>query len=508
MNREPDFDASADMRLLELQRNALGLAPPAPTRWESRYGGESAAGIPDDDPVTFEGTSAVLVVEATANPAAAVIPGAVVTLTLSVANEGAQPARDVVVAVPLPANASYRAGSLQIDGRHASEETAQSFFGEGTASNEIAPGNRLTFVWKIGVRLGLEPLVVVPAVRSRNAAVIGARSLRVTRRSARESAFTAEVQRADAALLEAKPLIPVDIPADELPIYELDAEETLIYEAADAALSNAVRHEEPPAAAVPETIAEPPLPEVPAAAPMPEPPREPELPAPMPEPEPEPVPLRETCVLYGAFDRTTLVFFERTFNGSKAPTLLQHCIFASALACTKGANGEDAAALKAHLDAQSQVLHRIALHEKLGKKEPIAEYAGVLVADLGRIAPSPVGPVPSGTPASALLQSELSAPTLAVVHKIAEERERWDFIKARQLTLALQAQRAFTENESAAAAIENALRLYAQLSMTTLQKLFVRIRIDRTTGLLFASEPALDAAARAVLASMGTIIER
>jgi hypothetical protein len=44
--------------------------------------------------------------------------------------------------------------------------------------------------------------------------------------------------------------------------------------------------------------------------------------------------------------------------------------------------------------------------------------------------------------------------------------------------------------------------------MMTLQKLFVRIRLDRTTGLLFATEPALDAAARALLAALATAIER
>jgi hypothetical protein len=92
-------------------------------------------------------------------------------------------------------------------------------------------------------------------------------------------------------------------------------------------------------------------------------------------------------------------------------------------------------------------------------------------------------------------------PNLVVIHKIAEERERWDFVKARQLTLALQAQSVVLANESRAASIDNALRHYAQSSVTVLQKLFVRLRIDRTTGVLFQNEPALDAAARTLLAA-------
>lgn len=492
MNREPDFEASADMRLLELQRSALGLTAPPPTRWESRYGSDATAGVTGTEE-PFEGASAVLVVETTANPPGGVIPGTVVTFSLSIANEGTQRAANVRVAVPIPGNAAYRTGSLVIDGRGASEDLAQRFFGDGLEIGEIAAGNRATFVWKIGVRLGLGPLVAIPTVRATNAAVVGARSVRVTRRNQRETSFATEVTRAEAAFLEEKPLIPVEIPADDLPIYELDAEETLVYEAADAALSS-------------------------AAPPHPEPEPEPE---PAPEPEPEPVveivdapahveitPVREAVVLYGRFDRTTLVFFERTFNGSKTPTLLQHCIFASALACTSDARGGEMASLKTHLDAQSQVLHRIALHEKLGKKEPIVEYKGALLAPVWDLSPAVVEPAPARTAGQALFVTELSAPALAVVRKIGEERDRWDFIKARQLTLALQAQRAIVDDQAAAAAIENALRSYAQLSMSTLQKLFVRIRIDRTTGLLFAGEPALDAAARAVLTALSSIIER
>lgn len=212
-------------------------------------------------------------------------------------------------------------------------------------------------------------------------------------------------------------------------------------------------------------------------------------------------------MLYGSFDRPTIAFFERVFNGSKAPTILQHCIFAGALACENDADGNDAIGLRAHLSAQSQILHRVSLHEKLGKKEPIAEYAGQLLANIDAIAPAPVRDVAPGSD-ELIFENELHEPGLVVVRKIAEERERWDFVKARQLTLALQAQRVLLADDARAAALDNALRSYAQTSMTVLQKLFVRLRIDRTTGVLFQTDAALDAAARAVLTACNAALAR
>jgi hypothetical protein len=476
MTREPDFERSADMRLLELQRTALGLAPRDLRVWETRYAIDGIPGIDTELPVPQRQTP-VVAVELQAVPAADVIPGAVVTLALGIANEGAATASGIIAAAPLPGGCAYRQGSFIHNGCPASDEHAERFFGQGLAVEDLAPNGRATFVWKIGVRLGAEPLVVAPQVRSA-AAVIGARPLSIRRQVQSTTAFTKELAHQEAAMLQPRPLIPADIPAGELPFYELDEEEQLVYEAADAALSDAAAPTVVPSASNETDEVE-------------------RLP---------PEPVREGVVRYGKFDRATLAFFERTFSGSKEPTILQHCIFAGALACATGVDGADAAALKRHLDAQSQVLHRIALHEKLGKKEPISEYAGRLLAELDTLAPAPVPPRPVSSSTALVLVAEFSEPTLAVIAKIARERERWDFVKARQLTLALQAQRAQVDDEATSASIENALRRYAQVSMTALQKLFVRVRIDRTTGILFAHEPALDVAAREVLAALGAAL--
>ena len=492
MNLDPDFELSADMRLLELQRASLGLGPPNKTAWQSRATND--AGIGDVPEAVSAPRSAVLAVEATATPNNAVIPGAVITATLSVLNEGAVAARNVVVSVPVPGGSGYRQGSFVADGRPVNDDTADLFLNAGLSVDEIAPGERRTFVWKLGVRLGVGSLLIAPSVRAQGAAVVGARAVAVSRKDQNLSAFASEIERVDPAMYAPKPLIPVEIPADELPFYELDAEEELVYEAADAALSPAT---------VPEIqlVDTPPIAQAEFKA-------EPAVVEEQPESAPEPVPPpREAVVLYNRFDRATVSFFDATFNGSKEPTLLSHCIFASALACSIDRDGDDSLKLRAHLDAQSQILHRMQLHERLGKKEPITEYAGSLLATLDSLQPAPITGAPSAKD-TIFLENELSEPTLGVLAKINEERDRWDFVKARQLTLALQAQRiaSLGPRSASGAALENALRIYAQTAMTTLQKIFVRLRLDKTTGVLFQSDAQLDAAARSLIAAFTAAI--
>jgi len=491
--REPDFELSADMRLLELQRGALGLPPRERLSWESHVITEGSLPVAQAEPEP--GRTPVLSVEATAFPADGVIPGAVVTLTLSVANEGAAVANEVVVTAPLPGGAAYRPGSFVWNGRSTYDEVAESFFNTGLPIGTVGPNDRATFQWKIGVKLGTKPIVVAPQVRGSSTAVVGARPVVVGRKDQAPTAFAGDVAQAEAAIYEPKPLIPVEIPATDLPIYELDEEEELIYAATDATLTAAA----PPTFDLPKIdISDQPEVE-PVGAPA-------ALPTGGAQPEAERQ-LREAVILYGSFDRATIAFFERIFLGTKPPGILQHCIFGGALACTLDAQGKDPASLKRHLDGQSNILHRIGLHEKLGKKEPISEYAGELLAELDRLVPIPVSSPGWAQKGTLTLVSELSEPTRVVVANLAQERGRWDFVKARQLTLALQAQTVTGSiDQKARSHIEGTLQAYAQASVTTLQKLFVRIRIDRTTGLLFQNEPALDAAAKAVVAALATAL--
>ncbi|HKU68664.1 MAG TPA: hypothetical protein VJP85_12880 [Candidatus Baltobacteraceae bacterium] len=499
--KDPDFEESADMRLVDLQRAALGVSPPDRTTWESQAHTEGGSVEAEPPPVL---QSAVLAVETAATPPVDVIPGAIVTVAMSVANEGAAPAKNVRAGAPLPGGVTYRNGSFVRDGRPLLDDAAEEFFGAGTAVGTLAPGSRATFVWKIGVRLGNKPLVIAPVVTGDETAVVGAQPVIVSRKAETQTGFATEVQRFDRALYDKQP--------EELPIYELDEEEIIEHEAAAAALSEYQPPMEPPLQPVPPPDQPEPVPPPGQPAPVPEPgvpeqePYTPEPPTQPPDVEPaaQAAPVREAVVLYGRLDRPSIAYFERIFTGSKPPTLLNHFILGGALACTRSIDGGDVAGLKAHMDAQGQVLQRIVLHEKIGKKEPIAEYAGKMLARIDQFAPAAVAGLDAPDDSNiVLLEAELEAPTLGVLGKMQEDSARWDFTKARQLTLALQARRvAARAPYDRVEAAENALRAYAQTAATQLQRFFVRMRIDRTTGLLFAHDETLDAAARSLVAAL------
>lgn len=219
-----------------------------------------------------------------------------------------------------------------------------------------------------------------------------------------------------------------------------------------------------------------------------------------PAPEPQ-APAREGVVLYGCIEPANVAFFERVFERAQQPSLLDHCIFASVLACTQTAQFAGVAGLQSHLQAQLQLLHRIALHKKLGKHEAISGYAGTLAEGTGRLDRAPIAHPPALGDA-VVLYTELSDPALGVINNIVQDAERWDFVRARQLTLSLQAQHVLGFDESKATALHGALRTYAQRSATALHKLFVRVRVERTTSAVIVPEPALDEAARLVLAAL------
>ncbi|MEO6913043.1 MAG: hypothetical protein ABI182_03355 [Candidatus Baltobacteraceae bacterium] len=481
MKHEPEFSESADMRLLELQRAALGVAPATRTSWDSRAVLEGGP-IPEPDPVPGA-SGPMLSVQASASPRDGVIPGAVVTLSLSIANEGATPALGIRAAVPLPGGAAYRNGSFVRDGRAMFDDEADDFFGNGLLMPILAPQSRATFVWKIGVRVGNKPLVLMPLITAVGAAIIGARPIVVGRKDGTQTAFGSQLPKYDAAIYT--PEISL---ADERPFYELDDEESLVHEAVDAALS--------PIAQMPQPVPDEPIPEEPA--PVPESPGEPTLPEPM----------AVAVVLLGSFDRPTLAFFERVFGSGKSPSLLQHFLFAGALACTRAPRDAAFLTLKVHQDAQAAHLHRAVLHEKLGKKAPLTDYAGELMAELAKVVPAPIEALPRARIADAIgLRAELTDSMLAVVAKISAESERWDFVRARQLTLALQAQGVTDDIDSEhSEEIRAALRFYAQTAMTMLQKFFVRARLDRTTVALQGSDPILDAAAVKVLTAFAAVL--
>lgn len=462
------------MRLVELQRAALGITTP-PRHWESRV---QAEGSTVEAEVVEPSASAVIAADLTATPAASVIAGAVVTLTLSLANEGVLPAHDLVVCIPIPGDASYRSGSLVRDGRAEDDRFAETLFGDGLRIANLPAGSRATFVWKISVRSGMQPLTVTPTIHAGDAAIVGGRALVISRQAPGHTAFSAAVAQAE---------IPQTL-QDDLPFYELDTEEELEHIAGEAAIAEITPAQ--PASVEPQ--------------PEPEPEPEPQLPA-------EEPPQREGIVLVGTFDRPSLAYFERIFTATKPPTLLNHFIFGGALACNRSyVSGNEVGGLKRHMDAQSQILHRITLHEKLGRKEPIAEYTGALGFDNASFVSEPIPPrgALASSPERLILETEIDAPSLAQIQKLSEDPQRWDFIAARQVTLLLQGRRVVDETQpDLAADVSKALAAYADAARVHLNRLFVRIRLDRTTGALYHTEESLDTAARAALVAMRRLFD-
>ena len=478
MAKRPDFEVSADMRLLELQRQAAG-APIRESRWEPRSADlddlEDAPRV-DEAPVA-PSAGAILHLALAAGPERGLIPGALVSVTVALTNDGGIGAEDIQLSLPMPAASRYRAGTLQLDGRPLDDERAEELFGEGLSIGTLAPGERCTISYRIEVGAGVTPLLLLPHARSRNAAVIGARPLRLTRGTG-STAFASAVgqELADAAT-------PASGPPEELPIYELDEEEQIEYEATAAALSSAAPPVAKPAEpAPPEAIA--PAPPPPTPPPAPEPASTPP-PAPAPAPQPAPSPS-----LHRHLDRPSVAFFERSFAAGRGATLVTHALFASALACVDG----EASPLLAHLERQAALLHRITLHAKLGRAEKLAAYAGE------SFTPTITVDLPPPLPA----KDEIVL-TLDVTDEVRERvaaaiggERPWDFHRARRLELALMADAIVTAspNDRETSLDREALAEYRSLWQGALQRLFVRARLEPSISVVQSSDATLDLAAR------------
>ena len=479
MAKRPDFEVSADMRLLELQRQAAG-APVRETRWEPRSADldelEDAPHVAEAP--TAPSTGAVLHLALAAGPERGLIPGALVSVTLALSNDGGVPAEGVILSLPLPAAARYRSGTLQRDARPLDDERSEELFGEGLAIGALAPGERCTISYRIEVGAGVTPLLLLPHARSLNAAVIGARPLRLARGTS-ATAFSTAVRSELADI----PAATSPEPAVELPIYELDEEEQLEYEATAAALSTAAPPFVQPAEAAPPEPA-------PAPAPLPKP-------APEPVPVPEPTPLaRNAPALHRRLDRASVAFFERSFAPGRGATLVTHALFASALACVDG----EASSLLAHLDRQAALLHRITLHAKLGRAEKLASYAGetfvpTIAVDL---------PPPSPGKDEIVLTLEVTDDVRERIASAIGGERPWDFHRARRLELALMAESILggSPSDREAAIDREAFAEYHSLWQGTLQRLFVRARLEPSIAVVQGSDPALDAAARRIVERM------
>ncbi len=172
------YERSADMRLLELQREALGKAPRiiGSTRYTDT---ETNAETVEDDAVHQRGT--ILAAAIDAQPRSGLIPGALITIALSVGNDGDAAASGVHVSLPLPAGTAYRPGTLAIDGVAVDDLEANELFEAGITLGTVEPGGRRTVVVKGVIEPGFNDIVLLPHMRAASGAILGLRALRLTR---------------------------------------------------------------------------------------------------------------------------------------------------------------------------------------------------------------------------------------------------------------------------------------------------------------------------------------
>jgi hypothetical protein len=502
VKRDPDFENSADMRLVDYTRTSLGLPSPDRPRWDSRISADGS-GLPE--PGQPERRGAIITAELACFPPGPVIPGAVLTITLGLVNDGSEAAAGLTVGVPVPGGATYREGSLERDGRPVDPSGVEAFLRGAYCVDELAPGSRAVLKWQLDVRASTGPIVVAPVIRADTGAVLGGRPFVVERAQRRPlpTAFAAAVEQA---------VMSMTLPAtgmQERPFYELDEAEELLHEAVDAAPASGVPSIDVPAAAADAPpageavlIANETAP-VERSSASTEPPLAAQPPS-SPSTESERESVRRAVLLLRELDPATIAYFERTLGGSKPATILDHALFANALATWQPYPGDDdRLGLRRFLDEQGRILQRLSLLGRLGKRDPIAAHAGTPPSELAALQPWEIGTIedrPRGRD-RLLLASELGEAEAEAVRRLIAEPARWEFAKARQLTALFQPRAVATALAAdLASELTAALHAYAHASSTAFQRLFVRLRLDRTTGPLLQNDAEADLAARRLLA--------
>jgi hypothetical protein len=174
------FDRDADGRLLERRRREeLGLAPlpPPASSTPARFGAESM--LPDDPPPAAP-RRAVLRVTVAARPDRELIPGALVTVVVSLHDDGDVDAHDVTLRVMLPPDAEPVAGSFTSDDVALDGEA---LLGDGLAIGTVAARRELRVRFAFRVLPGTTPLDVAVHAGAPGVPTISGPALRLARRA-------------------------------------------------------------------------------------------------------------------------------------------------------------------------------------------------------------------------------------------------------------------------------------------------------------------------------------
>lgn len=470
------FEQSADMRLLELHRKALGKEAPARPNWQAERTDVGDAAFSDEvAPPQLQGARIAVTVSATPNKN--LIPGAVVTASIALFNEGTQAAANLKANVPVPHAMRYRAGTFLLDGRPASDDVAEAFFGPGYGFAKLEPGQRVTALWKLDMLAGTEAPRLSPHVTAGGAGVFGAAPISLTR-----------APKKDAAL--PLPEKYVAQPEDERPFYELDAEEELALKA--GLPSEAATPPEAPLVVMPDLAPADPKPEVVAEA------ASPELEV---EAEPEAAAEQTAPRLYCTIDSASLRMITKLFESGSFGQL-PHYSLQNALACTVGASGKELG-LQQHFASQNSLLGRALLMRRLGKTVSVAEFSR---GDTGFAQLGAVPPVPAGASEPAALFMEITPAEIEFCAPVAELDSLAVFVRLRQLAVALQCRRVAHADVELAARLQDLLERYAAAARSSINRTFVRSKLDPKFDVFGATDAATDALARELIAQLELVL--
>ena len=552
---------SAERRLMEHRRRELG-APPSPTSpWSRTREGPNALAAA----ATLDRSGASLDVAISAWPSDGLIPGAVVTVTLVVANGGSAGADEIVAVVPAPSGAAYRPGTLMHDGREA-DAGAEALLGAGLALGKLAGGDRTALTWKLDIGPGIDDLILAPAVRA-DAPVVAARPLMLGRTEA-PSAFKAGMS---AELAPSAPTVPTTHEDVETPFYELDSEEQIVETALQSAIDTSLEKPlaappvETPAPAAAGAVPAPPAPRVPPVAPIPAtgrrigqragkpvrtpPEAAPPVPAPAPpEPAPQPVlaeaapapeiikptsprkpaakpparrivkpaataepavapapaPVPAAAALYRTLRPGDLGLVEGLLE--KPLGLLPHLLFSNLLCVATTGDGADPLGLAAFIDGEATRMGRLKVAARLGKPLPLEDASAAEPAFAVKTAEIRFAEPPATRIAGAvLLRAPLDDSRIAQA-RAALERPVPRWLAFRLVALVFCAQGLATADAPASGAVSAALAAYAMQARLAFVAFATRMKLDRRLDPTRTATKTLDEAARTTIAALRAAI--
>jgi len=477
------FERSADMRLVDLARTRIG-APAPRLDWE-RHGGALPHGATSDDAPGERGPLLSATLEA--QPRSGLIPGAHVTASLAVVNDGNAAVAGIRAVLPLPAGLRYVSGSLRIDHVDRDDDLVDDLLGSGLALAPLGSGERRTVVLRFAVESGLDDVTFVPHVRADDGTgIIGPRAIRLTRGPVRA--------------LEAHA-------APERPFYELDDDEAALEADADDPVLPAATVVQPPEHFEP-VLPPPPVPEPAAALPVAEQPAA--LP---PAPPAPPVPAGPQAEGAGSFvlevtlERGRIAALRALFAG-KPLGMLAHYLVLNALATRRPLAGDgDAAALGGFLDHQERLLSRALITTRLGKTIAPESVAAPLPPFPPALPPrdDPFALTPAAPGALTLVRAFRPSEVAFIARTLANESAH-PFLRAAQCFVGLAPGDVALDDAAARARAAAALGAYAAQAAASISRIFLRAKLSRSVALFRESDPELDAAGSAALACIDGLI--